>query len=208
MEYRNSKMKIKFLGLLAFFVGASLFFLGCPKGLDENTSAFLFYISSIEPLELASDVCSQSDPVLGCVAITDDIINVSVTGDIKAQFKTQFQGGAPSGSLNNIIMKRYRISFTKISGPPLTPDVPAPIEGAITATIEIPTTVTIDLVAVPNYIKNEEPLVSLRNSPFGPVKTVELRCLATVEIWGIDLSGNTVQTNASFTVRFSDASVQ
>jgi hypothetical protein len=194
--------KVSLLGLV-LLVG--VLFLGCPKTLDDSRSPYLLYISSIVPSELMSDVCTTSDPLLGCVEIVDDSIAVTLSADSKVQVVTTT--GLGTGALQAIVLQRYRITYSRIAGPLLNPPAPAPVEGALTETVEVPGITTVDLVAVPFSYKNEEPLLSLRQSPYD-VKAYELRCLATLEVWATDLSGNPIHVSAGFTARFSDATSQ
>jgi hypothetical protein len=191
--------RVSVLGLIVFAGGL---FLGCPKTLDDSRSPYLLWISGITPAELISDVCTTSDPVAGCTQIVDDLITVTVNAESKVQVTSTTPAG--NGGLAGIVLQRYRITFTRIAGPVLNPTAPPPVEGAMTTFLNVPGSGGVDLVAVPFSYKNEEPLLSLRQSPFD-VKAYELRCLATVEIWATDLSGNPIHVSAGFTVRFTDS---
>jgi hypothetical protein len=154
----------------------------------------LFYIASIDPVEVPSDVVTI-DPISG-PTLVDDLVEV----ELEAVFKNTT---ATRTDLSAIVTNRYLITFSKISGPTLTPEVPRPVEGAVNVTVETGSTARVPIVAIPATLKNEEPLTSLRMQNFGG-KFYELRCLATVELWGADLSGNTVKAVGYFTARFAD----
>ena len=191
---------LKRFGFTALVTVGLLVFVGCPPTLDDNQSPYLMFVSSIDPQQLGSKVCEELDPILGCVLIVDDKITVEVRAVMKSNL-------AETGTLAKIVLNRYRISFAKISGPAFQPEVPAPVEGGITATVDIGGTVAVELIAVPFWLKNEEPLLSLRETPFD-IKPYELWCVGTVELWGTDLSGNTLQATGTFTVRFTNATLQ
>lgn len=138
---------------------------------------------------------------------SDVITNSSVFSDvgqasIRAEMKNALSTTAPS-PINAITLNRYRVQYRRTDGqnqPGI--DVPFPIEGATTATIQIGTgtsaVVGFDLVRL--QAKMERPL---RNLVSGGGLIV-ISTIAEVTFYGADQAGNVVSITGSIDVKFAD----
>ena len=105
---------------------------------------------------------------------------------------------APS-SLNDITVEEYEVRYRLANGRNTAGvDVPYPIRGGLTITIQGTSTATGEFELVRQVAKQEPPLSALRNS------SVVLTVIADVTFYGHDQAGNTVAANGSVQINFAD----
>jgi hypothetical protein len=99
---------------------------------------------------------------------------------------------------NNVTITRYRVTYRRADGRN-TPgvDVPYPIDGAVTGTIQIGSQLTLGFELVRISAKQEPPLAALVTSP-----TV-LTTIADVTFYGQDLVGNTISATGTIQIDFA-----
>jgi hypothetical protein len=108
--------------------------------------------------------------------------------------------GIESSVYNNIMLDRYIVRFERSDGknrPGV--DVPYPIEGKLSALVEIGTSVKVSFVVVTINAKREPPLVNLvdGNDP-------EIKATAIIELYGHDLAKNKVKATGYLQVFFNN----
>lgn len=101
--------------------------------------------------------------------------------------------------LNDVTVTEYEVRYRLASGRN-TPgvDVPHPIRGGLTVTIQGGSTVTGEFELVRAIAKMETPLAALRNS------SVVLTVIADVTFYGRDQAGNAVSVTGSVQINFAD----
>jgi hypothetical protein len=107
--------------------------------------------------------------------------------------------GVDPTAANQVTLTRYHVEFTRADGRN-TPgvDVPFGFDGAVTATIQPATTVTVGFELVRHTSKMEAPLVQLVSNPN------IIHALARVTFYGHDLAGNDISVTGSMSVDFGN----
>jgi len=112
--------------------------------------------------------------------------------------------GAPGATaaptpINDITVTEYEVRYRLASGRN-TPgvDVPHPIRGGLTFTIQGTSTVTAEFDLVRLIAKQESPLAALKSS------SVVLTVIADVTFYGHDQAGNAVSATGSVQINFAD----
>jgi hypothetical protein len=106
---------------------------------------------------------------------------------------------ASPSALNSVTFTRYRIVYRRTDGRN-TPgvDVPYPVDGASTGTIEGEETGAVTFELVRHAAKLEAPLLALRNS------SVMISTIAEVTFYGRDVAGNEVSVTGQIGVNFGN----
>jgi hypothetical protein len=150
----------------------------------------------------------------GNVLQSDVITNVKVPGGGTAPTVLEDNGQAtlrfsmkdvtsPTGPTTNneITLTGYHVAFTRADGRN-TPgvDVPYAFDGALTGTIKMELTLTVNFVLVRAQAKLESPLAALR----GMGGAVIISTIAEVTFYGRDQAGNQVSVTGTISVSFAD----
>lgn len=183
--------------ILIFMLGFSI---SCNK-LENNTrSNSLLIIKSIKAINweeeeadvLFSDVIVEKED---SVYVQADLAVVELTAELMNPTP-----GVESSVYNNIMVDRYIVHFERSDGKN-TPgvDVPYPIEGNLSALVEIGSSVKVSFVVVTINAKREPPLVNLvdGNEP-------EIKATAIIELYGHDLANNKVKATGYLQVFFNN----
>ena len=142
--------------------------------------------------ELTSDVITV---VNGVSEALPDAGRVSLALGRKDSQSTDAPGG-PS-SVNAITIDRYRVRFLRADGRSTAGvDVPYAFDGAVTATVRDPTTVTFTLVRA--QAKREPPLALLTRGD------VTLSMIAEVTFYGRDQSGRETSVTGRISIHFGN----
>jgi len=176
------------------------FSISCNK-LENNTrSNSLLIIKSIKAINweeeeadvLFSDVIVEKED---SVYVQADLAVVELTAELMNPTP-----GVESSVYNNIMVDRYIVHFERSDGKN-TPgvDVPYPIEGNLSALVEIGSSVKVSFVVVTINAKREPPLVNLvdGNEP-------EIKATAIIELYGHDLANNKVKATGYLQVFFNN----
>jgi len=101
---------------------------------------------------------------------------------------------------NEVTINRFRVVYRRADGRN-TPgvDVPFPFDGAVTATVQIGSPLTVGFELVRHVAKLEAPLRNLANNAFSIVTTI-----AEVTFYGQDRVGNAISVTGSIQIDFGN----
>jgi hypothetical protein len=103
---------------------------------------------------------------------------------------------APSTN-NQVTITRYHVTYTRADGRNMPGvDVPFPIDGAATGTVQIGTLLTLGFELVRIAAKQEPPLAALAST------TTVLTTIANVTFYGQDLVGNAISATGAIQIDF------
>jgi len=176
------------------------FSISCNKIENDTRSNSILIIKSIKAINweeeeadvLFSDVIVEKED---SSYIQSDLAVVELTAELMNPTP-----GLESSIYNNIMIDRYIVHFERSDGKN-TPgvDVPYPIEGNLSALVEIGSSVKVSFVVVTINAKREPPLVNLvdGNEP-------EIKATAIIELYGHDLVNNKVKATGYLQVFFNN----
>jgi len=176
------------------------FSISCNKIENDTRSNSILIIKSIKAINweeeeadvLFSDVIVEKED---SSYIQSDLAVVELTAELMNPTP-----GLESSIYNNIMIDRYIVHFERSDGKN-TPgvDVPYPIEGNLSALVEIGSSVKVSFVVVTINAKREPPLVNLvdGNEP-------EIKATAIIELYGHDLANNKVKATGYLQVFFNN----
>jgi hypothetical protein len=146
-------------------------------------------ISSVLTLRTTPLPCTTTSP---CPTYFNDL------GSVVLALVPKNVGSTVAPTSNNeVTISRYHVDYIRADGRN-TPgvDVPWPIDGAVTGTIQIGSQLTLGFELVRIAAKQEPPLAALAST------TTVLTALANVTFYGQDLVGNTVSTTGTIQIDF------
>ena len=152
---------------------------------------------------LISDVITNVTTPAPCTPAAPCAITFGDTGTaiLRAPLKDI---GSGNGSLapttnNEVTINRVHVEYVRADGRN-TPgvDVPYGFDTAVTGTIPAGGSLTIGFELVRNVAKQESPLVQLKNS------SSFISAIARVTFYGVDRTGNQIQTTGQITIEFGN----
>jgi hypothetical protein len=146
-------------------------------------------ISSVLTLRTTPAPCSTSTP---CPTYFND------TGQIVLALVPKNVGSTTAPTSNNeVTITHYHVTYTRADGRNTAGvDVPWPIDGAATGTIQIGTTLALGFELVHIDAKQEPPLAALAST------TTVLTSIAVVTFYGQDLVGNAISATGTIQIDF------
>lgn len=142
----------------------------------------------------------SSVPAPGQLVFNNDLARVTLSVILKDP-GAPGAAAAPS-SLNAVTVTRYTVIYKRSGGPTGQNipgvDVPHPIDGALTMTIQANQTPDGVIELVRHVAKREAPLAALGSSP------VQLTMIADVTFYGRDQAGNAVSATGSVQIIFGN----
>jgi hypothetical protein len=165
------------------------------QGATGGTSVGTFgnpLISSVLTFRTAPAPCTPATP---CPTYFNDLGQV-VLALAPKDITTAGTAAAPSTN-NQVTITSYTVTYTRADGRN-TPgvDVPWPIDGAVTGTVQIGTLLTLGFELVQIAAKQEPPLAALAST------TTVLTTIAQVTFYGHDLVGNTISATGAIQIDF------
>jgi hypothetical protein len=205
-------------GTLAAILGVLVSSVSCGDVARQGRAPVLVVIDSLEAASganpgnlggfLLSDVQTLVDQTVNGETVRVPVIfNDVAQATLRLIMKDQGTGGAGTSPtvLNAVTLSRYRIKFMRADGrnaPGV--DVPFPVDGAVTATLNGTATTVVPFEMVRHQAKLEQPLRSLvtANGNFGG--RIFISTIAEVTFYGADQAGNDVQATGTISVSFGD----
>jgi hypothetical protein len=200
--------RIKFAGVALAVLAAS----GCGEVARSGRSPVMPVILSLEgasgatPEELGSPLYSDVVTIVQRTVGGNQVDSPTIFADTgRATFRLVLKDpGVPGAdaspsALNSVTFTRYRVVYRRADGRN-TPgvDVPYPIDGASTGTIEGSETGGVAFELVRHVAKLEAPLFALRDS------AVTISTIADVTFYGRDAAGNEVSVTGQIGVNFGN----
>jgi hypothetical protein len=202
------------LKILAATVGVAAATLSCGSVVRNGSSPMFMVVNILtgsrggpttgtpgNPLD--SDVLTNVTTPLPCTAVSPCPTYFSDSGQVTLalvpkNIGTAGTAAAPSSN-NEVTITRYHVVYTRADGRN-TPgvDVPYPIDGVITGTIQIGSTLSLGFELVRISAKQEPPLAALVTSP-----TV-LVTIASITFYGQDLVGNAISATGAIQIDFAN----
>jgi len=172
---------------------------GCGEMARQGNSAYQLTVRSISA---TSGATGDSGAFLNSDVETfvDNVATVfSDTGTATVALIAKNPTGPAPTPLNAVTINRYRITFRRSDGRN-TPgvDVPQPVEGAVTATVQGGGTADVAFDFIRHVAKQEPPLRPLRRT------AVMITTVADVTFFGRDQTGRDASASGSIGVTFGD----
>ena len=137
------------------------------------------------------DPCSSASPCPTVFADTGQVV-------IGASRKDVTSPVAPTTN-NDITITRYHVDYVRADGRNQQGvDVPFGFDGAVTGTVSVGSTVTLNFELVRTVAKEQTPLIQMKTS------VIPLTAIANVTFYGRDQVGNDVSVMGSITVEFNN----
>ena len=189
------------LKITAILTGLFFLFSCNPIGDESQSDSILVVLSitgtDIEDNEvnfLQSDVLIV-DPDTGAGSVTADTAKVSFTAKLIDPTVTD------TSYYNSIQVTRYTVQYIRTDGKSIEGvDVPYSFEGAISALVEIDSTVDVSFIVVREVAKLELPLVELGEGRGEGV----LEVVARIDFYGHDTANNKVKATGYLTIFFAN----
>jgi hypothetical protein len=167
--------------------------LAASRGGSSSALASSNLLSDVITNTISPPPCSTSAP---CPTVFDDTGTVTLRAPLK-----DIGGATPlvPTSNNEVTITRYTVEYVRTDGrnaPGL--DVPYPIDGAVTGTIQAGGTLSVGFEIVRHNAKQEAPLAELRTSPNIIVTN------AKVTFYGRDRVGNSVTVSGQIQINFGN----
>ncbi len=194
-----SKKKTTWAFLILAALPSLLALTACNPLEDKSKSSTFILIESLQGKDetgktasfLASDVISS----------TGVIYADSASATVRASFLDPSPILKPSG-YSDVILDRYVVSYFRNDGKNREGiDVPYQFEGALTQVVKVGSTSTFSFVIVREAAKMEPPLVALAK---GAIGEAIIEMTAKVDLYGHDLTNNTVTASGYMTIRFAN----
>jgi hypothetical protein len=167
--------------------------LAASRGGSSSALASSNLLSDVITNAISPPPCSTSAP---CPTVFDDTGTVTLRAPLK-----DIGGATPlvPTSNNEVTITRYTVEYVRTDGrnaPGV--DVPYPIDGAVTGTIQAGGTLSVGFEIVRHNAKQEAPLAELRTSPNIIVTN------AKVTFYGRDRVGNSVTVSGQIQINFGN----
>ncbi|MBW8867964.1 MAG: hypothetical protein JF610_11665 [Acidobacteria bacterium] len=167
--------------------------LAASRGGSSSAVASSNLLSDVITNAISPPPCTTSAP---CPTVFDDTGTVTLRAPLK-----DIGGATPlvPTSNNEVTITRYTVEYVRTDGrnaPGV--DVPYPIDGAVTGTIQAGGTLSVGFEIVRHNAKQEAPLAELRTSPNIIVTN------AKVTFYGRDRVGNSVTVSGQIQINFGN----
>jgi hypothetical protein len=167
--------------------------LAASRGGSSSALASSNLLSDVITNAISPPPCSTSAP---CPTVFDDTGTVTLRAPLK-----DIGGATPlvPTSNNEVTITRYTVEYVRTDGrnaPGV--DVPYPIDGAVTGTIQAGGTLSVGFEIVRHNAKQEAPLAELRTSPNIIITN------AKVTFYGRDRVGNSVTVSGQIQINFGN----
>jgi hypothetical protein len=167
--------------------------LAASRGGSSSAVASSNLLSDVITNAISPPPCTTSAP---CPTVFDDTGTVTLRAPLK-----DIGGATPlvPTSNNEVTITRYTVEYVRTDGRNVPGvDVPYPIDGAVTGTIQAGGTLSVGFEIVRHNAKQEAPLAELRTSPNIIVTN------AKVTFYGRDRVGNSVTVSGQIQINFGN----
>jgi len=167
--------------------------LGAIRGGSSISTPSSTLLSDVITNATSPPPCSSSSP---CPTVFDDMGTVTLRAPLK-----DVGGSTPlvPTTNNEVTISRVTVEYIRADGRNVAGvDVPYPIDGVVTGTIQAGGTLTVGFEIVRHTAKQETPLAELRTSPNIIVTN------ARVTVYGKDRTGNDVSVTGQIQINFGN----